>query len=56
MKVGGVMKWLEIPMTYGGTATAIFVPRHARPTRLGRQGWESLLNGSFVDVRKITMN
>lgn len=49
MKVGGVMKWLEIPMTYGGTATAIFLQRLYQPTHFGRLGWESLINGSFVD-------
>lgn len=57
MNVNGITKWLEIPKRYdGATATAIFVQSDDQLTSLGRQKWESLINGSFVDVRKITMH
>lgn len=58
MEVNGITEWLKIPPKEDGvTAPAIF--QKSDPTlvmELDRQKWKSLINGSFAEVRTITMN
>ena len=54
MKVNGITKWLDIPnKSDGKSALARFVDGH---TIKDSGKWTSLINGSFVNVRTITMN
>ena len=57
MKVNGITKWLEIrKKSDGESALARFVKHGDDHTIEDREKWTSLINGSFVNVRTITMN
>ena len=57
MKVNGITKWLDIPKKSDGkSALARFLQLGDGHTIKDSGQWTSLINGSFVNVRTITMN